>query len=124
MIFELANHIADVKDAHLRKRLANKLASTISSSLEDAEPWTITPPGNPDSIRELIEALGHGASRFAEEFSLQKLGLTDTVVIMEAERLREKNPSSQLKSYYVHIWTMHRELKSREPDAQPAPFVL
>lgn len=122
-LFELANHIADVKDASRRRALSEKLRETVYSCLEHANPWVLTPSGGPETIRELMEALRESVNRFASEFSQRKLGLTDTVVIREAERLRKVHQPTKLKSYYVHIWTRHREMKSHEPDTESTPFV-
>lgn len=122
VLFELANHIADVKNGESRNKLANKLKVAISSSLSDAIPWTITLLGEPKLIEELTKSLDTMTNRFADEFVTQKLGLTDTVIIAEAERLKEKNVSSSLKKYCVHIWTRHKTLKAYEPDPEPNPF--
>lgn len=123
VLFELANHIADVKDSSTRKKLADELRGAIMMSLESETPWIVTPPGNAQTITELMNALAESTGRFASEFSTQRLGLTDTVIIMEAERLRNAHKSTRLKSYSVHIWTRHESMKSREPDPEPDAFV-
>lgn len=123
VLFELANHIADVKNYQRRKVLAESFCTTIVECLKDDLPWIITPPGNPQTIRELVQALHESTQRFSSEFSEQKLGLTDAVVIMEAERLKKAHPSNRLKQVCVHIWTRHKEMKAHEPDAEPDPFV-
>lgn len=125
VVFELANHIADVKDSSRRKVLADKFREFVSQSLESqtSSMWTITPPANAQTIAELMTALDESTGRFVSEFSSQKLDLTDTVIIMEAERLRKKHKSTKLKPYLVHIWTRHKPIKSREPDPEPDAFV-
>lgn len=123
VLFELANHIADVKHADHRKKLVEHMHRAVTSSIKEGAPWIITPPGNSDSLQELMEVLHGITSRFATEFAQQKLGLTDTAVIMEAERLKKSYPSSRLKNYLVHIWTRHAALKAYEPDVEPNPFI-
>jgi|CXWL01.1.fsa_nt_gi hypothetical protein len=123
VLFELANHIADVPDATRRKHLAAQLHEHIQSSIVDAVPWVITHANDAQSLGDLLGALKESAARFASEFATQKLGLTDTAVILEAERLRSKHPSNSLLNYQIHIWTRHQELKSREPDSEVSPFV-
>ena len=123
VIFELANHIADVKNSLRRKTLANQLNNAVISCIDNGNPWVLTPLGKPETIHELMAALTESTTRFATEFSDQKLGLTDTVVILEAERLKKNHPSGTLNKYCVHIWSRHRELKSREPDNEPDPYV-
>lgn len=123
VLFEVANHIAGVSNASHRKALVDKFLAAVSSSVKDSIPWIITPPGDPTSIQELMDALGHSVKRFATEFSEQKIGLTDTIVIMEAERLKNTHSSTKLKRYFVHIWTRDSDVKAREPDTEPNPFV-
>jgi hypothetical protein len=119
VLFELANHIADVRDFSHRKALATDLRDTVSSCLEKASPWVITPLGEPGSIAALMSALDKIAGHFADEFSNEGLGLTDTAVILEARRIRKKYSSSSVKQYFVHIWTQHAALKAHEPDREP-----
>lgn len=121
VLFEFADHIADVKNHTNRRNLARKLHEVIHSCLEGGRPWTLTPPGASKSIEELLNALLFMMREFSNNFSTQKLGLTDTVVALEAKRLREKY--NDKNRYAVHIWTRHTALKSHEPDAEPDPFV-
>ncbi|CAG0988888.1 hypothetical protein ANRL3_02632 [Anaerolineae bacterium] len=123
VLFELANHIADVKDSSRRKVLADELRRAVAISVESETPWIVTPPGNAETIAELMTALAESTGRFASEFSAQRLGLTDTVIIMEAERLRKEHKSTRLKPYVVHIWTRYQAMKSLEPDTESEPFV-
>lgn len=103
--------------------MADELRQAVAMSVESETPWTVTPPGNAATIAELMVALEEGTGRFAAEFSHHRLGLTDTVVIMEAERLRKKHKSTRLKPYLVHIWTRHQVMKSYEPDVESDTFV-
>lgn len=59
-------------------------------------------------------------NRFSDEFVQQKLGLTDTSIITECERLKKQHKLSGCK---IHIWTRHQALKAREPDVELKPFV-
>lgn len=122
VLFEVANHIAGVSDFPNRRRLVNEFLATVSDSVQKSNPWIITPPGDPDSIQELMNALGYSVNRFATEFAEQEISLTDTIVIMEAERLKDAYPSTTLKQYFVHIWTTDSGVKTREPDTEPNPF--
>ena len=123
VLFELANHIADIHDAQRRRSLASKLRADIESSISEQTPWVVTHATDAQSLDDLLSALNESVARFAEEFSTEKLGLTDTTVILEAERLRKKYVSNSLKNYHIHIWTRHRELKAREPDTEASQFV-
>ncbi|MCX7113065.1 MAG: hypothetical protein NTX45_23700 [Proteobacteria bacterium] len=98
VLFELANHIADVRDFSRRRALAKQLSEKVLSWLDDKSIyWVLTPPGNAKNINELMEAIKESANRFSNEFSNQQLGLTDTIVILEAERLKNNYPSNTLK---------------------------
>lgn len=123
VLFELANHIADIHDSQRRRSLADKLRVNIKSSISEQAPWVITHATDAQGLDDLLCALNESAARFADEFSTQKLGLTDTTVILEAERLRRKFVSDSLRNYQIHIWTRHRELKAREPDTEESQFV-
>lgn len=123
VLFELANHIADIHDSQRRKDLAVKLRNDINNSILEQTPWVITHATDALSLDELLSALNESATRFADEFSAQRLGLTDTTIILEAERLRKKYTSDSLRNYQIHIWTRHSELKAREPDTEASQFV-
>lgn len=123
VLFELANHIADIHDPQRRRSLADKLRTDIGSSVSEQTPWVVTHATDAQGLDDLLSALNESATRFADEFSAQKLGLTDTTVILEAERLRRKFVSDSLRNYQIHIWTRHCELKAREPDAEASQFV-
>lgn len=123
VLFEVANHIADVHDFNRRKTLAIKLQADIKESIAEQQPWVITHASDAQTINELLSALNESVGRFAEEFSEQKLGLTDTTVILEAERLRKKFVSDSLRNYQIHIWTRHQQIKAREPDTEESQFV-
>jgi hypothetical protein len=112
-LFELGDHVADVKNEELRKKIAENLVSTVKASLETKRPWTITPTGNPnDILPNLLE-------RFVPVATRQKIGLVDTFTWSEAERLKKKHDNIKPR---VHIWTNDRALKSKEPDPEPDPF--
>lgn len=123
VLFELANHIADIHDSQRRRSLADKLRTNIESSVSEQTPWVVTHATDAQGLDDLLSALNESATRFADEFSAQRLGLTDTTVILEAERLRKKFVSDSLRNYQIHIWTRHSELKAREPDTEETQFV-
>ena len=112
-LFELANHIAHEKDGRVRKRLAKKIYTAIESSVTDRIPWNITPSKG-------IEELPYFFKVFAEEFVIQNIGLTDTTVIQEAKRLKNKYKDAK---FTVHIWTKDNKLKTHEPDRENNPFL-
>jgi len=109
VVFELANHIAGVRDGGRRKALAAALNEAVESSAKTASPWIIIPADHP--LNELVALCDVFASTYARE----AIGLTDACILEEAKRLRKKYPPSTHK---VHIWTLDASLKAREPDEE------
>jgi predicted nucleic acid-binding protein len=118
VVFEVANHIAGVRDGGSRKRLANLLANTVRSCVESANPWIIT-PASEDILYDLSELL-RLCDVYAREMAVQSIGLSDTAIIEEARRLKGKYNQSEDR---VHIWTRDEALKAHEPDTEPAPLL-
>jgi hypothetical protein len=112
-LFELGDHIADVKHEELRARLAAQLAETVTKCLGENKPWTITPTGLPqDVLPELLKDFSCLASS-------RQVGLVDAFTASEAKRLK-----ANLRAYKarVHIWTNDRSLKVMEPDIEEGPY--
>jgi hypothetical protein len=116
-IFELADHINDVKDGSVRKTLAQKLYETIKRSLEKRSPWIITP----SITDELLKGFSESCREFAEYNASRGIGLTNCFVANEANRIKKKYSGGN-QDYRVHIWTKHRNLKALEPDGEPESF--
>jgi hypothetical protein len=116
-IFEVANHIALVRDGGARKKLAYLLASTVRQCVETGNPWVIT-PASEDILYDLSELL-RLCDVYARELAIQGIGLSDTAIIEEARRLKKKynQPADR-----VHIWTRDQALKANEPDPEPKPL--
>jgi hypothetical protein len=118
VLFELGNHIAQIDDGHARREKANILNASIGSWLGNASPISITPLlSETQSIEELKQALSKIAADFPAN-AMQRIGLVDTVVSMEASRLRSRHTDTSIKKYLVHIWTFDEALKAQEPDAE------
>lgn len=108
-LFELGNHIADVKHDSEREKLVDLFISTVKQSLAKSSPWTITPSDNPEKV---LPALLDTYNPLAKK---QGVGLVDSFTIEEAARLKAKFSKTKLK---VHIWTNDRNLKKLEPDKE------
>lgn len=108
-IFELGNHLAQVKNGYYRKQLANILLNVIEESVVTEKPWTITPVGGVEFLPTLFK-------EFTQNYVVQSVGLVDTFIIQEAKRLK----SSQT---LVHIWTKDWALKANEPDREEEAFL-
>ena len=113
-LFELGDHIADVRRDDLRQKLANKLLETVKSSLATTNPWTITPTGSPEDILpSLLE-------RFVPLVTKMQIGLVDAFTLEEARRLKESHKAYKAR---IHIWTNDRNLKHNEPDPELKPYL-
>ena len=112
-LFELGDHIADVKHGAKRNELAKWLLNTVESSLKNERPWIITPAGDP---KEILPSL---LLRFQEKSVKKQIGLVDTFAAAEGERL--KTEYRRMKAI-VHLWTNDRALKALEPDKEADPY--
>ena len=113
-IYELANHIADVSDGNARWSLAKRLRNAILSSLDEGVPWTIIPSQELSALKKLIAS-------FVDNHVLEGIGLSDSTLIDEADRL--KRTTYRGSDWRVHIWTKDKELKAREPDKEPHAYL-
>jgi len=119
-IYELGNHIADVRDGTRRRDSAHKVSAMIKECITDNIPCTITPATGTESLSELWDKFANEYINYTKSGNSQSIGLVDTATIHEAKRLKEKYKNSILK---VHIWTKDGTLKSHEPDKEPNPFI-
>lgn len=103
-VYELANHIAHIRDGTARRNLAEQLYQTVTNN-----PSILVTPAC--AVNELSVFIEH----FKDEYVTQGIGLADAAVIDAARHL--KNPNNQ-----VHIWTLEATIKAREPDEESAPF--
>ena len=113
-LYKLCDHIADVRDGNLRRRLARRVAKDVQSSVDQARPWVIAPAsGLPDLVKSV--------RTFAEDVGRLQLNLTNSETADIATALKKKYGSQP--SYRVHIWTRNQTLKTYEPDAEPNPLM-
>jgi len=115
-LFELVSHISDVEDGNARRRLAREVFHAVKPSIRKGMPWSITPTPAADFVVQFQAAL----EQFASVTHPRGFGLTDTFVVKEALRLKERYSGL---GYRIHIWTKDCDLKAREPDAERNAFV-
>lgn len=121
-IYELGNHVADVRDGSRKRELATTISKTINGCVTKNSPWTITPSASIESLSELWHEFANNYINCTkkDKENSESIGLVDTATICEALRLKEEYKDRSLK---VHIWTKDRTLKSHEPDMEENPFV-
>ena len=113
-IYELANHIAGVSNGNARWPLAKKLQDDILCSINEGGPWTIIPSQELSALKKLIVS-------FADNHVREGIGLSDSILIDEADRL--KRTTYRESDWRVHIWTKDKKLKAREPDKEPHAYL-
>ena len=87
VLFELANHIAQIGHAANRRTLSTRLSDAVIKSLEEDNPWHITPCENSTLFKNLTDALISSTTIFAAQFAAQQIGLTDTLVVSADRKL-------------------------------------
>lgn len=116
VIFEVANHIAHVKDGGRRRELAQHFNQDIQKSFTKDSPFILVPCEGFKSIARLADNL----IEFAERYASEGIGLTDTSIYLQAEQLYQDY--KKFKNYRIHIWTLDTALKAKEPDSEKNPF--
>ena len=116
VVFETANGIAHIGDTSRRQALADYFVADVEKSVTDGEPWIITP--HEGQLRELLarDELLELCREFRELDTDRRIGLSDLVILREAQRLKKKYAD---EGRPVYIWTDDVELKRREPDREP-----
>lgn len=123
VLFELGNHVADVKNGQERRRLSAMLVETVDIWLSGETPLTIVSSMNDArTVQDFRDAVT-GLTQEFKTLAPDRQGLTNAAIALEAKRLRDKHKNTSLKTYLVHIWTTDKKLKALEPDAEANAFV-
>jgi len=118
-IYELGNHIADVRDGARRRELAYKVSCFIAKCITENKPCSITPATGTEQLPDLWDKFATDYIYYAKEKG-ESIGLVDAAVIYEAKRVKEEYKRRISK---VHIWTRDETMKPHEPDKEPNPFI-
>ncbi|WP_374978930.1 hypothetical protein PSGK_18090 [Pseudomonas solani] len=114
VLYEVANHIADIKNTKAQLEIAQKFKETVISSHQEGMPFVVIPNGKTgENFKELA-----GLPELCVEYQmhlLQGLGLTDCTIIDVARTVKESYHSRERK-WSAHIWTLHNALKALAPD--------
>lgn len=110
-LFELGNHIMDIRDGRLRREKTISLCESLQMSQDRGRPWTLSPGPSVERILPLFQD-------FAKNWVNSNLSLVDFFTVHEAMHQKQRR-----RQYQVHIWTRDQALKAREPDAESNPFL-
>jgi hypothetical protein len=121
VVFEVADHIADVRHERDRKELAEKWKGLVTAGLESSSSHLFTVfqsfenDGLDNYVTEWCEIVANSRSQDKDKGDI---GLTDwgTVVVAKLQKKR-------ISTAQVQIWTKDRRLKRHEPDHEPNPFL-
>jgi len=115
VLYEVANHIVDIKHQMIQRSIADTFKEMIDGSFSDNIPFTIIPNGDSSPAPKELSALPE-LCRVYHQNIRQGLGLTDCTIIDVAHSLK-RNYAARKKNWPVHIWTTHAALRAMAPDA-------
>lgn len=120
VLYEVANHIVDIKHQLAQRSIANVFKEMVEGSFSDNVPFTIIPNGDSSPALRELSALPE-LCRVYHASIRQGLGLTDCTIIDVAQSLK-RNYSARKKSWPTHIWTTHAALRAMAPDTFPHQY--
>lgn len=114
VLYELANHIVDVKNPQQRYALAVKFSDMVRDAWVERIPFTIVPSeviqGEYSDLNMLPELCNSYQAYLAQQFSL-----TDCAIIDLVQKLQASYQARQ-RAWPAHIWSLHKRLKALEPN--------
>lgn len=119
VVYELGNHIADVRHFERRIALAARFAEEVRLALEqDPErPFDVRPGiAHEDLVAFITGWLSELSKGSAERKPKGDIGLTDWSTVAIAWQIKRNNPAAR-----VEIWAKDRALRRRSPDQDPRP---
>lgn len=114
VLYELANHIVDIKHNLEQRRIAAEFTKTVLQAWEEKIPFTIIPGDIDNSDYHDLSRLPELCNEYEQKIR-QGLGLTDCTIVDAALKLKE-NYKARQKRWPAHIWSSHNALKALEPD--------
>lgn len=114
VLYELANHIIDIKSHDDQRRIAQTFTSMVIKAWEEEIPFTIIPSSIDKPEQHEIARLPELCETYQANIR-QGLDLTDCTIIDAAYKLKA-NYHSRSKKWPAHIWSLHQALKALEPD--------
>lgn len=120
VLYEVANHIVDIKNAEAQARIAMIYKEMVVLSWNTNSPFTIVPSSNSNEVLAQFASLPDLCQKYSESLR-QRLSLVDCTIAEAAEKIKS-NYLSRSRRWPAHIWTTHGELKALEPDRFEHPY--
>ncbi|NWD04115.1 PIN domain-containing protein [Pseudomonas gingeri] len=114
VLYELANHIVDVKNYDSQRKLATQFQEMVALAWEKGSPFSIVPNSNSADILAEFSSLPELCEKYKSTLR-QGLSLVDCTIV-EAVTKAKINYTRRRRRWNAHIWTRHGELKALEPD--------
>lgn len=114
VLYELANHIVDIKNAAARRRISELFQATVLTAWNEKTPFSIIPSESVSGEYHDLSALPELCAEYRASID-QGLGMTDCTIVDVARKIKD-NYHGRLRKWPAHIWTLQRALKAMEPD--------
>lgn len=114
VLYEVANHIVDVKNVEVQRRLATEFQEMVTLAWAENSPFSIVPNSSSAEILEEFSSLPDLCVKYKETLR-QGLSLVDCTIVEVASKIKA-NYLARKRRWDAHIWTRHGELKALEPD--------
>lgn len=105
-IIETGNHIAQVDDGGLRRKLAESLAKLLEATVSESAPWTLNGARWDGALLAAICRGARGCPSLPE-MAAQKIGVGDISILAEAEAYEQR-----VANVVVSIWTLDTGLSA------------
>jgi hypothetical protein len=120
VVFEVADHIADVRHGAERKRIASQWRDLVVAGLEGSSSLLFAVFQSDESnglnsfVAEWCDVITNARPQAKDKGDI---GLTDWGTIVVAQILKKRHSKAK-----IHVWTKDRRLKRHEPDKEDDPY--
>ena len=114
VLYEVANHIVDIKNAAVQRKIAAEFQEMVVMAWDDNSPFTVVPNSGSSEILAQFASLPELCEKYSQTLR-QGLSLVDCTIVEAVAKIKS-NYVGRDKVWPAHIWTSHAQLKALEPD--------
>ena len=103
-VLETGNHIAQVSDGGMRRKVAARFRDKVIQAIDGGAPWTPTPFWETEHLRSWLTDF--------PDHAMRGVGMGDLSIIKEWERQREMFPRRR-----VTIWSLDSDLQGYDRES-------